>query len=286
MRDIIDTLTDCDALPETIRIVDIGAMSLNHDEPWQPLIDRGAATLLGFEPQADECVRRNMENRRGCRFLPEAVGDGNEWPFHLCRSAATSSIFEPDINFVSQFYGLADLMEVVETSTVRTRRLDDVEEARHTDFLKLDAQGAELLILENAVQTLDHVSMIQTEVSFAPLYKNQPLFADVDRFLREQGFMFHTFPYFGQRAMQPLMVNNDPNAALRHLLWADAIYVKPFSLSLKGPNPATLLKRAVLFHTICHSFDFAARAFQDYDRLTEKRLTEAYVKSLGERQAA
>ena len=286
MRDIIDTLIDCHAAPETIRIIDVGAMSLGSDESWQGLVDRGAATLLGFEPQVEECARRNAENQRGCRFLPEAVGDGNEWTFHHCRSPATSSIFEPDIDFVSQFHGLSDLMEVVQTTVMPTRRLDDIEEARHADFIKLDTQGSELLILENAVETLGHVSMIQTEVSFAPLYKNQPLFADVDRFLRAQGFMFHTFLYFGQRAMQPLMVNGNCNTGLRQILWSDAVYIKPFSLSVKGPKPATLLKRAVLFHTLCQSFDFAARALWDYDRLTGKSLTEAYVSALGEKQAA
>ena len=173
----------------------------------------------------------------------------------------------------------------------RTRRdlrftLDDIEEARHTDFLKLDTQGSELLILENAVETLRHVSVIQTEVSFVPLYKNQAMFADVDRFLREQGFMFHTFLYFGGRALQPLAVNNDPNAALRQILWSDAVYIKPFNLSLKGPKPVELLKRAVLFHILFRSYDFAARAIQDYDRLTGASLTEAYVRSLGQQIAA
>lgn len=286
MRDIVDTLADCGVTPEPILITDIGAMSLGQAESWQSLVDRGLATLLGFEPQAEECARCNAESGSGYRYLPEAIGDGNSWPFHQCRFAATSSIFEPNTDFVCQFHGLSELMEVVETSTMPTRRLDDIEEARATDFLKLDVQGAELIILQNALETLDHVSMIQTEVSFVPLYKNQPLFADVDSFLREQGFMLHTFLGFGQRALRPLMINSNANAALRQMLWSDVVYVKPFDLSLKGPKPATLLKRAVLYHTLYQSYDFATRALQDYDRRSGSNLTKAYFAALGTQQAA
>ncbi|MGI9436260.1 MAG: FkbM family methyltransferase [Geminicoccaceae bacterium] len=286
MRDLIDAITDCGATPEPIRITDIGAMSLGEEECWDRLVERGMATLLGFEPQAEECKRCNAQSGEGYQYLQEAVGDGEVWPFHQCRFAATSSIFEPDLAFVSQFHGLREFMEIVETSSIQTRRLDDVEAARQTDFLKLDVQGAELVVLENAMETLKHISIVQAEVSFVPLYKNQPLFADIDRFLREQGFMLHTFLGFGRRMIQPLMLDNNPNAGLRQMLWSDVVYVRPFEPALQGPRPAALLKRAILFHELYQSYDFAARALRDYDQLTGQHLTEVYLEVLDSRKAA
>ena len=61
--------------------------------------------------------------------------------------------------------------------------LDDV------DFIKVDTQGSELFVLQGASQVLgQHVVGVEVEVEFASIYGGQPLFADVDRHMREHGF--------------------------------------------------------------------------------------------------
>ena len=135
-------------------------------------------------------------------------------------------------------------------------------------------------------ETLKQVSVVQTEVNFVEIYKNQPLFADVDSCLRAQGFVFHCFTYFGKRAMRPLMVNNNPYAAINQTLWADAVYVKPFGGLLSGSSPKDLLKSAVLLHTIYGSFDLTAKALQDYDRFAGTNLMNAYFGKISEKLAA
>jgi len=62
------------------------------------------------------------------------------------------------------------------------------------DALKLDLQGFELEALRGLGRRLGEVRAILTEVELAPLYDGQPLFADVDLFLRAQGFrLFHLY---------------------------------------------------------------------------------------------
>src|SRR5258707_15700586 len=56
------------------------------------------------------------------------------------------------------------------------------------EFLKLDTQGADLDILRGAGPLLDGCLGVEVEVMFAPLYDGQPLFADVDSYLRSRGF--------------------------------------------------------------------------------------------------
>ena len=124
----------------------------------------------------------------GHHYLPFALGDGTTRLFHLCRFPQTSSFYKPNIELVARFDSLADLMEVVGTETIETKRLDDIEEARQTDFLKLDVQGAELEILNHATEVLKHVDMIQIEVCFIELYQGQPLFAEIDQFMRARDF--------------------------------------------------------------------------------------------------
>jgi FkbM family methyltransferase len=56
------------------------------------------------------------------------------------------------------------------------------------DLLKIDVQGAELLALRGAEQTLPRVRFILTEVSFTPLYEGSCVFGQVYDLLSERGF--------------------------------------------------------------------------------------------------
>lgn len=56
------------------------------------------------------------------------------------------------------------------------------------DLLKLDVQGAEMLVLQGAERSLPRVRMVLVEVSFRPLYEGSAVFADVYAFLRDFGF--------------------------------------------------------------------------------------------------
>jgi len=58
-----------------------------------------------------------------------------------------------------------------------------------TGVIKLDTQGSELDILTGAINALRGVIALEIEVEFNPIYTGQPLFADVDTFLRRHGFV-------------------------------------------------------------------------------------------------
>ena len=90
----------------------------------------------------------------------------------------------------------------------------------------------------------------------------------------------------GKRALQPLLVNNDPYAPLNQVLWSDIVYVKPLWNRQKLASPSSRLKSAIMFDLLLGSYDFAARALQDYDRSAGTSLTNAYVATLSERLAA
>jgi FkbM family methyltransferase len=103
---------------------------------------------------------------------------------------------------------------VVGTETVDTITLDEwcaqagVKPDR-VDVIKLDVQGAELRALYGARKLLRSVKAILLEVSFVPIYKDCPLFAEIDAFLRESGYRRH--------AVYP---SDQPYN------WGDALYIK------------------------------------------------------------
>src|SRR5262249_23401008 len=106
------------------------------------------------------------------------------------------------------------------------------------DLFKLDTQGSELDVLRGAERTLASVSVVQTEVEFNPMYEGQPLFGDVDRFLRERGFVLWNLAtlshhrVLGARAgLRPASQTFDFEASRYtrrsgQLFWADAVFVR------------------------------------------------------------
>lgn len=54
------------------------------------------------------------------------------------------------------------------TREVETVRLDDVPETASVDLLKIDIQGGELMVFQNAERRLADALVIQTEVEFLP----------------------------------------------------------------------------------------------------------------------
>ena len=263
-------------LREPIVVVDAGAMDGTFKTAPQKMPETGGRyRTFGFEPLEDECALLNQWADAGSTFLPYALGDGTERTLHRCRYEPNSSLYEPDVELMRRFQGLAEQSEVVRRSTVRTVRLDDVREITRIDFFKSDVQGAELDIFRGAERLLSTTLLIEAEVEFVPLYKGQPLLADVDRFLRERGFEFHFFPGLFGRAFKPMLMRNDAQAHFRQTLWGDAVYVPAFD-RLPTLPPVQLMKLAVLLHELYQSYDLAHHALSLADARTGGGLAPAY----------
>ena len=58
-------------------------------------------------------------------------------------------------------------------------------------LLKIDVQGYEMEVLKGAEHLLRQVEVIIVETSFQELYRGQPLFDDIYKFLLEKNFHFH-----------------------------------------------------------------------------------------------
>lgn len=266
--------------PPTINIVDIGAMSLGEGEdPYDALLKKGSTRIVGFEPVQAECDKLNKMHGDGRIYLPYAIGDGARHVFNICNHSMTSSLYEPDSALLDKFQNLENLMRVVSRSEVETRRLDDVPEVAETDYLKVDVQGAEVDVFRGATNVLRNTLVVHTEVEFVPMYKEQPLFSDVDKILRQNGFLFHKLASFAGRTFKPLINNNDISAPGSQWLWADAVYIKSF-MNLDALPVEKLLKLAIILHSLYRSFDTCAFILQHYQNRTKEPLADRYMSRL------
>ena len=261
-----------------INILDVGA-ALLESPPYQALIDAGVGRLFGFEPDPEAYARLNEEYGEPHRFFQCFVGDGRPATFHETNWGPSGSLYAPNSRLLEKFQNLAELVTPVATHAVNTTRIDDIAEIDDVDFLKIDVQGSELSVLQNAMRTMSSALVVQIEVEFVELYQKQPMFADVDIFLRAQGFQFHTFTGFGSRAFKPLAPQGGLNLGFRQFLWSDAIYVRDW-MHLESLSEHKLRNYAILAHDLLNSYDLAHFALAALDRSTKSNLAAAYARRL------
>ncbi|MDP1611959.1 MAG: FkbM family methyltransferase [Sulfuritalea sp.] len=267
----------------TLTILDIGAAIV--DVPsYQHLVDAKRARLIGFEPDIKECQRLNDSYGPPHQFFPYFIGDGRPAVFHETNWGPTGSLFEPNTPLLQMFHRLGELVVPVAQHPVNTTRLDDIAEVAGADFIKIDCQGSELAVFQNASRVLADAVLIQTEVSFVEIYKGQPMFSDVDAYLRRNGFQFHDIVGIGDRPFKPLLNphNPSPNPMLRTFhqrLWADVYYVKDW-LHLDSLPAPKLRKMAALLHDIVGSYDLAYLALRAMDNQLGTDIAGRYLNRL------
>jgi len=266
-------------LAPRVKVVDIGANPIDAEPPYAAMLRAGQAEVVGFEP--NPAALAELEARKGPleQYFPHAVGDGGRHTLHICQAPGMTSLLEPDPAVLGLFHGFPQWGQVLSTQMVDTVRLDDVPATEGADLLKLDIQGAELMVLQYARARLRQALVIQAEVEFLPLYKGQPLFSDMDQFLRGHGFMLHRFFPEVSRAIQPMMVNNDPYAGLGQLVWADAVFIRDIT-RLDALSDRQLLAMATILHDAYGAFDIAYRLVAEHDARTGGRVAGAYLAGL------
>src|SRR5262249_12449389 len=189
----------------------VGAMNLGDGSlSYADLLKATPCDVIGFEPVQAELAKLVRDKKENELYLPYFIGDGAKRTFYECNYAMTSSLFEPNTPLLAKFQSLEEAVRGGKTYPVETTRLDDIPEVKGTDLLKLDIQGGELLALRGGEKMLDDVLAIHAEVEFVELYKGQPLFAEIDSYLRGRNFQLHKMSSMG-RAFKPLVVHNNPN---------------------------------------------------------------------------
>src|SRR5262249_8036373 len=168
---------------------------------------------------------------------------------------------EPDAR-VTQRYHLSKKFTVTDVVQVPTIPLDAAaSQYGFTDatFLKIDTQGTELEILQSAPQLLPSLVGIHTESSFQPFYKPQPLFGDVDRFLRQAGFDLLAL----NRTMLRRAAYRDALYSKREIAWAHCLYLRDATALVAAAGGSLqrigrLLALAVAFQQFDLAFEIAS----------------------------
>ncbi|MGH7436946.1 MAG: FkbM family methyltransferase [Polyangiaceae bacterium] len=247
-----------------LSVVDVGALwgLLPELRPIESFV-----SAVGFDPDAEECERLTAAAReQGLRqrFLPYLVaGTDERRTFHITRKQAASSLLEPDRAFFDQFPD-AERVDIVDRREVETRALGPLlaAEGVEVEFLKLDAQGVEVEILDSLDEAqLRSILAVHVEVLFAELYVGQCHFADVDARLRAAGFELYELKRYSWRRRT---FDAGRYRTRGKIAFADALYLRDSA----GLSPEQR-RRLALIAAIFRHFDLAHELVADDPTLVD-----------------
>ena len=200
--------------------------------------------------------------------------------FNLNQDPYTSSFLPLNPKFANFYadqnnadYVLGEAALALKQESMTTASLDELGQSLalpQCDFLSLDTQGSELDILKGAEITLNNCVGLQLEVSFAELYEGQPLFSDIDAFLRSKGFVFIRFEGFQEYA--PLVTGVESRGEKMQVS-ADAIYFRSSDLlTIEQYYP-------LIFTALCFGqTEFALDALSGDFNLLDKNSSKDWMK--------
>lgn len=221
--------------------------------------------IYGFDPDIEECQRlsKRYANNNVSLIPLGLAGTPGKRTLYITQEPACSSLLQPDPELTENYPALQCARHVssveVETTTLDHWALR--EKVSAVDYIKVDTQGTELEILRGGVNTLRNVRCLEVEVEFNPIYIGQPVFSDIDMFLREQDFVLWKLTnhvhYSRNGAPVELLgedaVYYDDRQRVAHpmfggqLYWANAHYVKKSVLNPKDMSDIQMQRDTNLF---------------------------------------
>lgn len=245
----------------TIFIVGSRKMRIEDDfgsGKWQILAPN--LKIYGFDADEDACLiaNENLKQRNinwWEKHFPLALSESpTEKTLYVTKGIDCTSLYEPNHEYLQRFAGFGEHFELDFSVEIETTTLDifcQQESITEIDFLSIDVQGAELDVVKGALHLLNKTILaLELEVEFTKMYKNQPLFSDIDRFLQPYDFSLFDLIIEHPMCRRPRSVSEIySQEKTGQLLWADALYLRDIFLSSSSifkTQPQQLLKLACI----------------------------------------
>ena len=252
---------------EKIQVVDVGAAAIAETPIYKILLDKKIAHLNAFDGDQRQIEKlKETYDEENLTIFNYFLFDGKKHHIHLCSpQSGMTSLFKPKIEALNFFNGFSEFGKVEKIEEIQTTKLDNVDNLKAIDFLKMDVQGAELGILKNGSKKLKNCLAVQLEVSYFPLYEDQPSFGEIDVYMRTKGFVPHLFLDIKRWSIKPTIFNDDFRVPGNQLLESDVIYVKD-PLKVFELNNSQLKKLAILAHYSFKSTDYCIFLLLEMER--------------------
>lgn len=200
----------------TLVIADVGSTG-GLDSRWQTINDY--LKVYSFDP---DDRAHNYESNSNEVFSIALWSEKKKLELNLTNFPDASSVF-PINNTLLDEYLNSECHKVVSSKNIEADKLENVLIGKKpVNFLKIDAEGAELEILKGSEKYLkESIIGLELEVQFVQRTINSPHFSEIDYFMRKKGFQLMVLSKQSWIRKNNLWnINANPQ-----LIWADAVYI-------------------------------------------------------------
>ena len=264
-----------------INFIDIGC-SGNFDPKWNNILH--LLNYTGFDPNKEECHRLSSlpSKFKNVRYLPFAIG-GSVGPatMYLTESKYCNSLLKPRTKWLKRFK-FRNLFNLIGEEAVECVTLDHLQQAENiqADIIKIDSQGLELPILKSSRNVLERAFCVETETGFIENYVGETVLSQIDKFLRDMGFLMFDINIHRVARDNPLA-----NISLKQPIWCETLWFKDYlsneswDISATQPNREEAIKAIYLSNVLGFS-DYSFELFELFRR--ESILNERDIQHLSD----
>lgn len=239
-----------------IVICDIGASPCDPTDHIEELLNNTNSFQYGFEPNEEEFKKLNTDRQKDNRkFFKEAIGDGLRHNLNICSYPGWTSFLIPDIDYIKKFHNFENASKIIETVNLKTKKLDDVVFKKKIDFIKIDTQGFESIVIEHGKKTISDALVVQLELSPIPIYKKEKSFSYVSNQMEKMNFSLNMFHNINTRTLKPMVVGGNTGNGLKTIFQLDCVFVKNYSI-IEELTIERLKKLILIMFYSYKSFDF------------------------------
>lgn len=261
--------------------LDIGAAG-EIPENWKDFSNKTNIKLKVFAFDEDLSKNKNSETSNiNLQFIPFLLGKKEEVKkFYILNRDTGSSVYKINPKYKKEFHfpEYFDLKKIIDVSLKPLKKLIENEIILSPDVIKIDTQGSELDIFVGLKNEIDKTMLIETEVEFLPIYEKQPLFKEVDDFLKKNDFelfdlrthrIFHTNGTKQDYYISKYGGSINKSFWTAKLIAGDALYIKKQDWLEKQSNEKIDTFLNILLMYNCYDY-----AFFLLDQLYEKSIID------------
>ena len=178
-------------LKNKIRLLDVGAAGGIHNR-WNIIIEN--TEIFCAEPH-NESALFLKKNNKNINIIEKVFSDEEKsnLNFFYTKKSECSSVLKPNFDHLNKYPDQSRFEIISEKSFSSTTIDKEFKDTHVPDFIKIDVEGYALEILKGASKSFKNILGLEIECEFFELRKNQSLFNEVEKFLKNFDFEFIDF---------------------------------------------------------------------------------------------